>query len=80
MKRSARSIPTGPGSRGGRWHDPEFRRAYYRQWRHEHPWYLEDRREQRRVNYLRRDRWEVDQLVARLTPRAIRPPATPIAA
>ena len=29
-------LPTGPGSRGGRWQDPEFRRAYYREWREAH--------------------------------------------
>jgi hypothetical protein len=35
--RSARSFPTGPGSRGGRWHDPEFRKQYHREWRAAHP-------------------------------------------
>ena len=34
-------MPTGPGSRGGRWHDPEYRRAYYRAWRAAHPDYRE---------------------------------------
>jgi hypothetical protein len=34
-------LPTGAGSRGGRWHDPEFRRAYYRAWRAAHPEYRE---------------------------------------
>jgi hypothetical protein len=34
-------LPVGPGSRGGRWHDPEFRRAYHRAWRASHPDYRE---------------------------------------
>lgn len=34
-------LPTGPGSRGGRWHDPAFRRYYYRRWRAGHPEYRE---------------------------------------
>lgn len=38
-KRSSYSTPTGPGSRGGRWHDPEWRRAYHRAWRRAHPEY-----------------------------------------
>jgi hypothetical protein len=41
MKLSARSIPTGPGSRGGRYHDPEYRKAYHRAWRAAHPDYRE---------------------------------------
>ena len=34
-------LPTGPGSRGGRWHLPAFRRAYHRAWRAAHPEYRE---------------------------------------
>lgn len=34
-------LPTGPGSRGGKWHDPEHRRAYHRAWRVAHPEYRE---------------------------------------
>lgn len=34
-------LPVGNGSRGGRWHDPEFRRAYHRAWRASHPDYRE---------------------------------------
>lgn len=45
--RSSRNTPTGPGSRGGRWHDPEFRKAYWRQWRAEHPEYRERERQRR---------------------------------
>lgn len=45
--RSSRSTSTGPGSRGGQWHDPAFRAAYWRKWRREHPEYRE--RERRRM-------------------------------
>jgi hypothetical protein len=49
---SARSRPTGPGSRGGHWHDPEFRTAYHRKWRAANPEYRE--RENRRRTERRR--------------------------
>jgi hypothetical protein len=39
--RSIRSTPTGPGSRGGQYHEEEFRRAYHRTWRSTHPEYRE---------------------------------------
>jgi hypothetical protein len=48
-KRSSRSIPTGPGSRGGRWHDPEFRSLWYQAWRRNHP----DYRERERTRMIR---------------------------
>lgn len=69
MKRSARSVPTGPGSRGGRWgHNPPA--EYWRQWRAAHPEYRERekarRAESRRTAQLEQDRREVDELVARL--------------
>jgi hypothetical protein len=39
-QRSSRSIPTGPGSRGGRWgHNPPA--EYWREWRAAHPEYRE---------------------------------------
>jgi hypothetical protein len=41
MTLSARSVPTGPGSRGGHWHDREYRNAYRRAWRAAHPEYRE---------------------------------------
>lgn len=69
MKRSARSTPTGAGSRGGRWgkHPPA---EYWRQWRANHPEYREReslrRREARRAAQLIRDRREVEELVSRL--------------
>ena len=34
-------LPVGPGSRGGRWHEPDFRAAYHRAWRAGHPEYRE---------------------------------------
>ena len=34
-------LPTGPGSRGGRWHIREWRLAYHRAWRAAHPEYRE---------------------------------------
>ena len=37
----ANRLPVGPGSRGGRWHEPDFRAAYYRAWRAGHPEYRE---------------------------------------
>jgi hypothetical protein len=37
-------LPVGPGSRGGSWHDPEYRAAYHRAWRAAHPEYRERER------------------------------------
>lgn len=37
----ANRLPTGPGSRGGLWWDPDFRRTYHRAWRAAHPDYRE---------------------------------------
>ena len=34
-------LPVGPGSRGGRWHEPDYRAAYHRAWRAGHPEYRE---------------------------------------
>jgi len=45
-------LPTGPGSRGGQWHNPEYRRSYYRRWKHSRPDYQE--REARRKSDARR--------------------------
>jgi hypothetical protein len=44
---SRRCSHDGAGSRGGQWHDPDYRRAYHRAWRAAHPEYRE--REQRRM-------------------------------
>ena len=42
--RSERSKPTGDGSRGGRYHEPEYRKKYHRAWRAAHPEYRERER------------------------------------
>jgi hypothetical protein len=42
-------LPTGPGSRGGHYHEPEFRRIYHSAWRASHPEYRE-REALRRAN------------------------------
>ena len=47
---SPRNAPTGPGSRGGQWPDPEFRKAYHRAWKAAHPEYRERERARRRVS------------------------------
>lgn len=44
MKPMENRLPVGLGSRGGRWHDPTFRRYYYRRWRAGHPEYRERER------------------------------------
>ena len=41
MAEFSNRLPTGLGSRGGRWHEPEWRRAYQRAWRAAHPEYRE---------------------------------------
>lgn len=41
MTAFANRLPTGPGSRGGRWHEPAFRAIYHRRWRAAHPEYRE---------------------------------------
>jgi hypothetical protein len=56
-QRSSRSTATGPGSRGGRYHDPEYRREYDRAWRAAHPGYR-DREALRRARERARERGE----------------------
>jgi hypothetical protein len=55
-------LPTGPGSRGGRIHDPEYRRAYWRAWKAAHPEYRE-RERLRRARERARERGEDPSLV-----------------
>jgi len=43
-ERSSRSQKTGPGSRGGNWHDPAYRAEYHRAWRRGNPEYRERER------------------------------------
>lgn len=44
MKLSSRSTSSGPGSRGGHYHEPAFRLWYHRTWRALHPEYRERER------------------------------------
>ena len=46
MKPMSNRLPVGPGSRGGRFHEPAYRAEYYRAWRAANPAYRE--RERRR--------------------------------
>ena len=55
MPAFANRLPVGPGSRGGRWHDPEYRRAYQRAWRAAHPDYRERERLRRARQRARRN-------------------------
>ncbi len=41
---SPRNRPTGPGARGGQWHDQGYRNAYHRAWRAANPEYRERER------------------------------------
>jgi hypothetical protein len=51
MKPMSNRLPVGPGSRGGHWHEPAFRAAYFRRWRQEHPDYREDERLRRLLTH-----------------------------
>jgi len=72
MRLSSRSVPSGPGSRGGRYHDPDWRRAYHRAWRAAHPEYQERERLRRaRARAIKRgeDPTLITEPPVRLTPR-----------
>lgn len=49
-RRSSRSTPTGPGSRGGHWHEDAFRSQWWRDYNREHP-RLSAKRQERREAY-----------------------------
>src|SRR5512139_3521512 len=66
-------LPTGPGSRGGHWHDVEWRRAYHRAWRAAHPEYRE--REALR-QATRRALARGDEAPSRLAPGRLPEPAS----
>ena len=51
MQPMSNRLPTGPGSRGGHWHEPAFRSAYFIAWRREHPAYREDERRRSLLNH-----------------------------
>ena len=65
-------LPTGPGSRGGHWHEPAFRSAYHRTWRAAHPDYRE-REALRRL--IARSSARGDIAPTRLTPGQLPEPA-----
>lgn len=44
-------LPVGPGSRGGHWHELEYRAAYYRRWRADHPEYRYREQQRRRRHH-----------------------------
>jgi hypothetical protein len=51
MKPMSNRLPVGPGSRGGHWHEQEFRAAYFRRWRKEHPGYYQNDLNRRRLTH-----------------------------
>ena len=65
-------LPVGLGSRGGRWHEIEYRRAYHAAWRASHPEYRE-REALRRSNA--RSSARGDTAPSRLTPGVLPEPA-----
>lgn len=76
MTAFANRLPVGPGSRGGRWHDPEYRRAYHRAWRAAHPEYRDRerlRRARERAREARQDPADIVDLTT--TPRPLPGPA-----
>lgn len=73
-KPMANRLPVGDGSRGGRWHDPEYRREYHRAWRAAHPEYRE--RERLRRARARRPGEPVELIDIPGLPRPLPEPAT----
>ena len=63
-------LPVGPGSRGGQWHDPEFRRAYHRAWRAAHPDYR-DREALRRARERAREKGDPADIAVSEAPRSL---------
>jgi hypothetical protein len=57
MEAMQNRLPTGPGSRGGKWHDVEYRRKYHKAWRAANPDYR-DRERLRRARDKARKRGE----------------------
>lgn len=51
MKPMTNRLPIGPGSRGGHWHEKEFRAEYFRAWREAHPDYYRHDLNRRRLNH-----------------------------
>ena len=74
MKPMSNRLPTGPGSRGGHWHEPRFRRLYHSAWRAAHPEYRE-REALRRMNARAAARGDVAP--SRLAPGGLPESAVP---
>jgi hypothetical protein len=72
MTAMANRLPVGPGSRGGRWHEIEYRHEYQRAWRAAHPEYRE-RESLRRSNARSSARGDIAP--SRLAPGALPEPA-----
>jgi hypothetical protein len=51
MKPMANRLPVGEGSRGGHWHEPEFRAAWWVRYRREHPTYYQGDLNRRRLTH-----------------------------
>jgi hypothetical protein len=51
MERMSNRLPVGPGSRGGHWHEPLFRAAYFRRWRASHLEYRLRERQRMLLNH-----------------------------
>jgi hypothetical protein len=64
-------LPVGPGSRGGRWHEPDYRLAYQRAWRAAHPEYRERERLRRARERARRNGDPADIVDAPSYPRPL---------
>jgi hypothetical protein len=68
-------LPVGPGSRGGRWHEAEFRRLYHAAWRAGHPEYRERERLRSARGRARRNGDPADIVVPNHYPRPLPEPA-----
>jgi hypothetical protein len=68
-------LPTGAGSRGGHWHEAEFRRSYWRAWRAGHPEYREREVLRSARGRARRNGDPADIVVSAPYPRPLPEPA-----
>jgi hypothetical protein len=68
-------LPVGPGSRGGHWHEDEYRAKYHRAWRAGHPEYREREALRRGRERARRNGDPADISVVATYPRPLPEPA-----
>lgn len=74
----ANRLPVGDGSRGGRWHEREYRNEYQRAWRAAHPEYRERERLRRARERARVAGTDPADIVEPATfPRPLPVPAAP---